>query len=311
MFQKYVKIQNHYQSKFIYKFKQEFPDLENYKYIIQEKIDGGNISIIFTSNEEKYEIAKRSKILDADDNIFAIKGWIKNYDKELKVFQNIANELGKQVTIFGEAYGSGVQKRIDYGEDKYFKMFDMVVDGQYQTQDAILLILSKEGITDLLVPTIAVVDSLTEALEISTEFNSKLIDKEDNLCEGVVIKPYEKVIINNGGSIFYIKKKNEKFFEKGTKKINRKPMDSDLLALQTTFRSYINENRVLSVFSKEGEIDDTKQIGTYIKLVLADAKEDFLADDDNQEKLDALDTKEMKIVFNVGSMVVDILKKYL
>ena len=39
---------------------------------------------------------------------------------------------------------------------------------------------------------------------------------------------------------------------------------------------YINENRLADLFSKYGEIQSNAEIGKYIKLMLEDAKEDFL-----------------------------------
>lgn len=311
MFKRYVKIQNLYQAKYIYKFKEMFPDLDESLFIVQEKIDGGNISIIFTPQEEKYQIAKRSAILGRDSSIFDIKNWIGQYDEKFKAFQILADAEEEVVRIYGEAFGQGIQNRVHYGEDKYFLMYDMMIGDEFISQSVIREFLFDEHIIDLYVPVLAVVHSLTRALELDIRINSRLSSKKDNLCEGVVIKSYTKVIQSNAGQLFYIKKKNDEFFEKPAKKRERDPIDADLLTLQTSFRSYINDNRVKSLFSKEGEIDDPSQMGNYIKLILEDAKEDFLADDENQEKVDALEKKEQKIVFNVSRDVVTLLRAYL
>ena len=67
--------------------------------------------------------------------------------------------------------------------------------------------------------------------------------------------------------------------------------------------------RLQAVFSKNGEIERPDQIGDFIRLVLTDAKEDFLQD--NQEAVDALDKAKQKRVYNVGSMIAFLLKEYL
>lgn len=73
------------------------------------------------------------------------------------------------------------------------------------------------------------------------------------------------------------------------------------------FKSYITENRLLSVFSKEGQIQSPKEIGKYIKLLLTDAQDDFLKDND----ISHLDKQQQKDVFNVGSLIANMLKSYL
>lgn len=75
------------------------------------------------------------------------------------------------------------------------------------------------------------------------------------------------------------------------------------------FASYITENRLQSVFSKEGEIEKPKQIGQYIKWILFDAKEDFLKD--WGEKIKLLDINQQKQIFNIGSKIANMLKNYL
>lgn len=64
------------------------------------------------------------------------------------------------------------------------------------------------------------------------------------------------------------------------------------------------ENRVLSIFSKHGPIQEMKQLGDYIKWIIQDAQEDFMKDNSNIELTD----KELKQVFKVGADVVKLLK---
>jgi hypothetical protein len=52
---------------------------------------------------------------------------------------------------------------------------------------------------------------------------------------------------------------------------------------------------------------EMKQMGNYIKLVLEDAKEDFL----KEHTLPDLDEKTKKVIFNVGTDIALILKSLL
>src|SRR5690606_36331161 len=132
---------------------------------------------------------------------------------------------------------------------------------------------------------------------------------ENNYAEGVVIKPYQNNIIL-GDSRFILKKKSEKFIEKeSTKKEgNKEDLSSDVVNLMLEFKSYINDNRILSAFSKEGPIQKPQEMGKYIKLILEDAKEDFFKDNILP---DTLNEKEQKLIFNVGGLIADKLRSHL
>ena len=69
----------------------------------------------------------------------------------------------------------------------------------------------------------------------------------------------------------------------------------------------MTENRLINIFSQHGEIQDKKEIGEYIRLLIEDAKKDFLKDVD----LPVLDKNERKQVFNAGSKPFQLLQKYL
>ncbi|RLF96798.1 hypothetical protein DRN58_09390, partial [Thermococci archaeon] len=109
--------------------------------------------------------------------------------------------------------------------------------------------------------------------------------------------------------VFYLKKKNEKFKERQRVKKKLQEGSSEVIQLNLEFRNYITEERVQSIFSKEGVIQKPEEIGRYIKLVLEDAKKDF--EKDFGDKIKHLEKKKLKKVFNVGSQIVKILDKYL
>jgi hypothetical protein len=59
-----------------------------------------------------------------------------------------------------------------------------------------------------------------------------------------------------------------------------------------------------NVFSHHGPIESPKQIGQYIRYMLEDAQGDFLKEHDVAE----LDKGQLKNVYNVGSMIANMLK---
>lgn len=165
----------------------------------------------------------------------------------------------------------------------------------------------------LLIPNLKIANSLDEALEFNTEFNSLVSDKEfgelENVSEGIVIKPYEKVYIWEG-SIFYIKKKNEKFFEKSRQpKQPKVPLElSDKVKnLKDTFATYINQNRLDGVFSKFGPIQEMKDIGKYISLLVEDAKQDFFKE--YKDEFVMLDDREKKEILKVQTLASKIIRE--
>ena len=217
------------------------------------------------------------------------------------------------ITLFGELYGNGVQKGVYYSDTKNIKLFDMKVCGLYVTPKRFIEFLTEISMEQMLVPNLKIVNSLSEAKEFNTEFNSLISDKEfkelENISEGIVIKPYEKVYIWEG-SIFYIKKKNEKFFEKSRHPRQPKApleLSDKVKSLKDTFATYINQNRLDGVFSKFGPIQKMKEIGKYISLLVEDAKQDFFKE--YKDEFVILDDKEKKEILKVQSLASKIIRE--
>jgi Rnl2 family RNA ligase len=307
-FIKYSEIDNSYQTKEMNYWLEKFPQLADETYVIEEKVDGSNISFIFEPNGS-FHLAKRSSLIEPDENFYNIQSVaLKEYNDIISVVQSFARSTGSSVNLYGELYGKGIQNRINYGDGKYITFFDATIDGKILRRIEIEDLVSSLNIEDVLMPHFGLVKGLYNALEFDVEKRPSLIYPEGgDFIEGVVIKPYHSLdYIEN--ERFYFKKKAEAFKERSAKKHKEpKSVDSKLVELQSTFREYINENRVLSAFSKCGEINKAEDIGKYIKIVLEDAKKDFVEDYDVSD----LDKKELRFIYNVSKDVVEILKKYL
>ena len=97
-----------------------------------------------------------------------------------------------------------------------------------------------------------------------------------------------------------------KTMEKKTEKKAPAPEDTEIIRLNAEFMRYINDNRLQSVFSKYGPIQEPAQIGDFIRWIIADAREDFLKD--FGEEVAALEGKQLRKVYNVGRTVAEMLK---
>jgi Rnl2 family RNA ligase len=319
MFKKYTSLENHDNLKNL-RYWDEYhrEELEEVQFEITEKLHGANFSIL-VDKDGKVTFAKRTAVLNEDDKFFDFQS-VFNRDPYLhliKELQNIVVEKNASIQLIGELFGKGVQKEVYYGEEKFFRWFNLKIDNKYiapKEADDIL-----EKLLPFKVPTIGFAkiekdQPFKEFISsINSIFNSKLGGiEETNLCEGVVIKPYEKMIVNRGGhSFLLIKKKNEKFKEK----TNRKPKKEVILSegvkeLLPIAESYINDNRMHNVFSKEGLFEDRKEISKYAASFFEDFEEDFMKD--HKEEFDLLEKKDQKLIKkSVGTKIFKFLNEFL
>ena len=319
-FTKYPSIENSYRQKEIDKWLEYHPEIENEEFVATAKLDGCNLSLWFYPDGE-VKVAKRSQFIGtlAEDSVIHFQGvdipklFYSNelYREFITSFKNAAKYAKSTLTVYGELFGKGIQNRVYYGEDKYFRAFDIVEDGKFLSFEdftGFMLGTFDKDYSQLIVPCIATFSSLEEALNFSPIFKSYLTPRgydKPNFEEGVVIKPRYKVYQSPQGSMFYLKNKNPNF-EDQKEKEKKIPVDSSLLELQIEFRKYLTENRLLDLFSKYGKIETPNQIGDYIRYMIEDARTDF-----NKDYNFSGDTKAEKIVFNGGSIVLEMLKKFL
>lgn len=278
-FKRYSSIANHTNKKYIDEWLEYMPELMHCKYSITEKIDGCNIVIFFSSDFQSdgiYKVGRRNGWLEDGEDIFGVKEFLKANEFILQnlyntcitsfesFFPNGSDAPIDNYRVYLEYYGKGVNDRIYYGPKKYLKIIDIMyggffIPGECYNFDGNLLSMS---------------NNLEDALNFDVEkkynfaFNGEAIDRE---IEGVVVRP----MINcyrAGFPMFSLKIKRKSFNERSpTKQIKRKEHSE----IQCKFLEYVNENRVFSVFSKEGAISNFSDMGKYIKLTIDDAIESF------------------------------------
>lgn len=293
---RYHSLTNHYNTKELEKF--YIP--KNTLFCVTEKLHGANISIKYHSTGEVKYFSRNNEITDSNFyNAGAVFEEVINKTKEAII--QFCVEENVNVILFGELFGDNIQNGVDYGTKKRISFFDMYVE---TSTDLVLLSQEKffsfaEKFNLTTVPLLKKGLSLEEALDFDSVFDSLEGTKEDNTCEGIVIKPYFEVIYDKfNQSIFYIKKKNEAFKEKCGIKKEKPVLDDKVIFYSSEFDAYINEERVQSVFSKEGKIETIKDLGKYISLVIKDAKETFLKEEYFNEE--EFSKAELKSIFNKG-----------
>jgi len=308
-FKKYPSIENSYREKFIAGFVSLYPELLTATFVVVEKVHGNNLSISF-SPHEPWQYGKRTAFLKGDEKFYGAQDVAQQY---VETFEDIQGWLDAHysvsaVRLFGELYGPGVQKGVNYDTEKRIGFYDMMVNEELLTPVAFRNC-NFIGLQRNALPIVATVTGLQVALDFNVEFDSLLNPIEGNVCEGVVIAPFDKVYYDSLGRRFCLKKKNEKFAEKIKAPKPKQPADPVIARLNLEFRSYITDNRLQSIFSQCGKIEEPSQIGEYIRLVLGDAEEDFLKD--FGEEVAVLSQGNQRKVFNVGSMIALMLKGYL
>jgi len=322
-FKRYSSIENSDKEKTILHFLEYFPELKEEEYIAREKLDGANMQIFFEKGVDGYRVGKRSSFLSKSDSFFDIWTTLENYKEELEVIQKDFETSGfNTFRLYGEIYGPGINGRVNYGNKKKIAIFDAWVskgekdefgdlEEQQFTQAHLEEYLTITKTDHLLPPLVGKYKGLNTVMALNEEFDSLILNEVGNLAEGMVIQPYNKLYRIPGRNHFILKKKSKNFKDKedkgGGNKLPKDPLPEGTSTLCSEFLSYINENRVLDVFSKHGNIEKDNQIGEYIRYVLDDAKEDFWKD--NPELI--MTDKQNKVVFNAGKQIVKLLYAHL
>ncbi len=323
MFKKYPSMDNTYQVKSVELWKEFHPNIVDEEFIVLEKIHGTNFSIIFEPGQVPY-FASRNRVLEPNEDFFSVRDVVLQEDHAqlMEKFVRLAKDENLAYQIYGELFGPGINKGVFYGKERDFRFFDLRRNGfllSHREFEAVMRPASDKYI----IPNLGIFKGLQIALDIPVEGVNSLFTPEDhkgpNILEGVVIKPYNKVILSPIGYTFLLKKKTEKFQEVSKERKPQKESDEHpvVAELNQRFYHYITDQRLQNVFSKEGSISDKKQISKYIQLLLDDAKEDFLKDEENLKMLRELEDDPdfpksgIRRVFNVGSEPFRLLQSYL
>lgn len=275
MFKKFNSLENAYRGAFVEKCE----SLGVAHWVATEKIHGANFGFIVDG--ESVVPFKRSSTIgkNPETGSYEFYGCNDVVSKYESAAVTVAKAVGQPVIIYGELYGQGIQKEIDYGP-KDFICFDVYVpeEDKYLDWDAVVNLCGAASI-----PTVPEVGrgTLTEMLEISPEFDSIVAQRNGNsgISEGVTIKQlYSEHMLPNGSRAI-LKNKSKAFSEK-KQKAPKKPfkMPEEVKGIFEDFLQYLNKNRLSNVISKIGGVSQ-KDFGKIQGLLVKDAKEEFERDE--------------------------------
>lgn len=313
MFRKYPSLTNHYMEfdlkRFCGIYEEEMEDLQ---WHVGEKIHGANISILFRPNETPRYFSRNQ---DITDEMFYGAGEVFEATRvKMQPVQQYVDMSLDTVRHFGELFGASVQKGVDYGNVKRILFYDVVINDLQQTVETFEQMMTLWQIRDLVVPVFGIFDTFEEALAINTEIDSVLLPEDPHekqrMLEGMVIKPYNKVLEDINGSLFYVKKKNEAFKEAQSVKKARTVTQytEEVNNWRAVYLSYLHPERIESVFSKEGRMESMSEMGRYIKLVAADMVETFFKEEPDYP-VEVFTKSEQSYIINISKEIVKELKE--
>lgn len=316
-FKKYSSIENSFSREFMENVVAQVPP--NMEWVVQEKVHGANTSFLCDGNEVKF--AKRTSMLADDEKFYDFQELLENYkERVIALFGKVkANHSeATAISVFGEMFGglyphnevqrnpkmSLIQKGVCYSPEHEFYGFDIYVftdsDGQYLPVDEVNELFESCG---FFYAKSLFRGELNDCLKQSNAFQSKIAGWlglptiEDNICEGVVIRPVKPCYLRNGSRVL-IKSKNERFAEKKSVKKRNKlfsepvPFSDELKSLIVEAEAFVNENRLANVVSHIGEVHFPKDFGKVMGMFSKDVLEDFLKEHGGE--FDAIDKCEQK-----------------
>ena len=303
-FKKYNEIENSYRTEFLNKIHELGYDNPMIKYVASVKVDGANFCVSIDENN-KFHYSKRTMELERGDNFYNWEYAMRrdNVPEKVKKIKNLLVDA-VEVNVYGELAGgkynhpdvpkenvSAVQARVQYAPFVFFYAFDIsIVDHEnkryYLDEDTFDKVCKAVNLTRSIV---VKTGTLKDCLDYPNDFQDPVAQMlfglppiDNNITEGVVIKPVYPIWLPNGSRLI-IKNKNDKFKEKMTAKTGKKPKEPerDLTDIENmTFRwldEYKTESRLYSVISKIG-IVTSKDFGKIMNVFMKDLFDEFNKD---------------------------------
>lgn len=309
-FNEYSSIENSYREKYI----NTIIEQGHYEkqYVVTSKLDGANFS--FICNGKQVIQASRNNKVGSD--FFNCQIVINKYSEEIfKLFDIIKDNddfVLKQIQVYGELIGDGINNRVKYCKDREFFIFDIyITDNENHTTfikyDDLTLDLQDLNLKVVPEHFTGTLKECLEYCEANLVFKSHIPDildneyklLETNWEEGFVIRPIEELKLFGRDRII-LKVKSPEFKEKGQNKKQIKiPVElSDTeKEVLNKLNELVTESRVYSVTSKLGQLtanDFGKVVGLYTK----DLFEEFLKDNKDIEISRPVNKQLSKLITN-------------
>jgi Rnl2 family RNA ligase len=303
---------------------------------VTEKIHGANFSFHLSLDDTMgfhIKCAKRSGFLKDDEKFHGWKDLRDSlYEQLYDLYHKVALKSSDIVIVYGEICGgayphinipkcqvsSRVQKGVFYHPKVQFLAFDIMLNGEFIPYKAAEFHLSNAKLPYC---HSMYLGTFKECLAHSNVFQSiipeyfQLPEIEGNICEGVVIKPYESVFYLLDGTRVIVKSKNEKFKEisgengRGKPKVPKESLPENIQKLIMEVSRYCTPQRLDNVISKIGEVT-MKDFGLIMKQMNLDVFEEF--EKDFLKELTDLNKSDInKVRKSMGQFNAPLIKKWM
>ncbi|WP_228408175.1 MULTISPECIES: RNA ligase family protein [unclassified Chryseobacterium] len=291
----------------------DFSKMEKLKWVVTEKVHGANFSFVYENGSLKF--AKRKEYLNWSDDFFGFQLVVSKLENNiLRLFEKLSSDIAaEKYIIYGELFGGkyphpevapvkdihAIQTGVYYTPDIEFCAFDIAIetdgsDSKYYLDYESAVTYFDEFKIFYAKPLL--IGKFNEAMNFNIRINSavpkefNLPELNDNLIEGVVIKPFNQ-LDNNDFQRPIIKLKNpefdeeEKFHEaeKWSFIPNVSSKTEELSFIVDELRNYVTQNRLKSAVSKIGTLDlnNHSRVSEIKKEFLEDVITDFNENNDN------------------------------
>lgn len=258
-------------------------DMNRLKWVVTEKIHGANFSFVYQNRNLQF--AKRKDLLKWSDDFFGFQTVVNEIETRIiSLFEQFSIDFkADKYIIYGELFGGhyphpdvvpnpnvqAIQTGVYYSPEVRFCAFDMAFekDGKKEYLDYELAVSYFEKFA-VFHAQILFAGKLNEAMEFNKRINStipallNLPAVEQNLIEGIVLKPLKHNGLIHDEERPTIKLKNAEFKEQKFHQAQNwsyipkvSSYSEELAFLIDDLRNYITENRLNSVLSKIGAID--------------------------------------------------------
>jgi Rnl2 family RNA ligase len=300
----------------------DFAALEKVSWVVTEKVHGANFSFVHENGSFKF--AKRKAYLSWNDDFFGFQ-WVVNQleTKIIRLFEDLSTQIsGSKFVVYGELFGGkypheavevvpnvhAIQTGVYYAPNIHFCAFDIAIETEsasskiYLDYETAVSYFEKYGI---FYAKPLFIGKFAEAVNFNTRINStipaqlQLPALTENLIEGIVIKPFQKLENTTITTRPIVKLKNKEFEEAKfhqAEKWNYIPnvysKSEDLSFILDELRNYITINRLESAISKIGALDvaNAQRMHDIQEEFLHDAITDF--NEDNDHLLEDLTSEE-------------------
>ncbi|NOQ71030.1 MAG: 2'-5' RNA ligase [Crocinitomix sp.] len=317
----------------------DFSKLEKFKWVVTEKVHGANFSFIYEEGTLKY--AKRKAYLNWEDDFFGFQLVVNQIeDNIIRLFEDISSQIsGNKYIIYGELFGGkyphpdvdanpevqAIQTGVYYSPTINFCAFDIAIENSetkyYLDFETSLSYFESHKIFHVKP---LLVGKFADALNFNTRINStipkqlELPELNENLIEGVVIKPYNQLDSVATAVRPIVKLKNKEFDEEKkfhqAEKWNYVPnvtsKSEDLTFILDELRNYITLSRLESAISKIGALNfnDQDRVSEIKNEFLRDTLVDFNENNDDllielsQEEKDWLNERVQSEINKIVSL---------